>query len=239
METPGFREDGQKIRVAIDGPAGAGKSTVARMVSDLTGLVYVDTGAMYRGLALAALAAGVDPEKEEDLLNLIPRCGLSFRSDGGDFRVFVDGADVTDRLHSRVVDGAVKAVARHPGVRRFMVGAQREMAESKDVIMEGRDITSVVLPDAEVKVYLTAEFRERVRRRWAELARKGEDASWDDLKEEMASRDHADASREEGPLLKVADAVLLDTTGKSQREVALAIVEMCKRVRKGERSVEG
>ncbi len=197
------------------------------MVSHLTGYVYVDTGAMYRGLALAALERGVDLEREEDLEALSERCDLSFRWDTGDFRVYLGARDVTEKLHSREVDGAVKVVARFPRVRQLMVKMQRGIATFNDVVMEGRDITSVVLPDAELKIYLTAEFRERVRRRWHEMVHRGEDVPWDDLKREMAARDEADVNRKTGPLVRVSGAVVIDSTGKTAREVALMIVKLC------------
>lgn len=227
MDMPSSSANTSRVRIAIDGPAGAGKSTVAKMVSDLTGYVYVDTGGMYRGLALAALERDVDLEREEELAGLPERCGLSFRWDTGDFRVFLGARDVTEKLHSREVDGAVKVVARFPLVRQLMVKMQRGIAASNNVVMEGRDITSVVLPDAEVKIYLTAEFRERVRRRWQEMVQKGEDVPWDDLKREMAARDEADVNRKTGPLVRVSDAVVIDSTGKTAREVALTIVKLC------------
>lgn len=227
MDMPSSSGNSSRVRIAIDGPAGAGKSTVAKLVSHLTGYVYVDTGAMYRGLALAALERGVDLEREEDLVTLFERCGLSFRWDTGDFRVYLGTRDVTEKLHSREVDGAVKLVARFPRVRQLMVETQRRIAAFNDVVMEGRDITSVVLPDAEVKIYLTAEFRERVRRRWQEMVQKGEDVPWDDLKREMAARDEADVNRKTGPLVLVSGAVVIDSTGKTAREVALMIVKLC------------
>lgn len=216
------------MKVAIDGPAGAGKSTVARMVARMAGLVYVDTGAMYRGLAFAALSRGIDPENVRYLLDILDRGHIEFSRNGDEFRVMLDGADVTDKLRSSEVDRAVSAVARHREVRRFMVGAQRRIAGKFDVVMEGRDITSVVLPDADVKVYLTAEFRERVRRRWLEMVRKGEDVSWEELKSAMARRDRADETRQEGPLTVASGTVVLDSTGKTASEVALEVVEMCR-----------
>jgi len=220
-------EGASEVKIAIDGPAGAGKSTVARIVSGLTGYQYVDTGAMYRALALLALEKGIDFRKEGDVTGLAERFELRFCWDRGDFRAFLGQRDVTGKLRSREVDGAVKVIAALPRVRDFMVGRQREIAASGDVVMEGRDITSVVLPDAEVKVYLTGDFRERVRRRWLEMVENGAQVPWEVLKAEMASRDEADLSRKKGPLVQVADAVVIDTTGKTASEVARIIVNLC------------
>jgi CMP/dCMP kinase len=194
--------------IAIDGPAGAGKSTVARAVADRLGLKYVDTGAMYRALALAALERGVsDPEGLERIAR-----SVDLEADGE--RVLLDGVDVTRRIRDADVTAEVSKVAAHPGLRAALVPLQRTVAARGNVVMEGRDIGTAVLPDAPVKIFLTASLEERARRRAAETG-----ATVEDVMAQIAARDRADAERSTSPLVKADDAIEIDTTGRSIEEI--------------------
>lgn len=206
--------------IAIDGPAGAGKSTVARAVADRLGFTYVDTGAMYRAVALAALEAKIGAEDGAALASLAK--GLELRLDGD--RVLLAGTDVSDAIRSEGVTAASALIARHPGVRAAMVRIQQETAASGDVVMEGRDIGSKVLPDAEVKVFLTASLDERARRRGAQTGA-DDHAS---LRESLATRDESDRSRDASPLVTAPGAVEIDTTDRSIDEVVDAIVRLAR-----------
>ena len=201
--------------VAIDGPAGAGKSTVARRVADRLGYTYVDTGAMYRALALAAIQREV--EDAPDLAELART--LDLRAEGN--TVLLDGVDVTERIRGSDVTERVSVVAAEPEVRRALVARQQEVARSRNVVMEGRDIGSAVLPDADVKVFLTASLEERARRRAAETG-----ASVDQVMRSIEARDSADSRRTASPLVRAADAVEIDTTGRTIDDVVDEIVEL-------------
>lgn len=216
-----------KLRVAIDGPAGAGKSTVARMLAKRLSYLYLDTGAMYRALAVTALDRGIDLGDPERLGEMARGVDIKAKEDGGVFRVWVDGRELTDRLREVGTDNAVKVLAMARPVRQVLVSIQRKMAQDGGVVMEGRDITSVVMPDAEVKVFLTASLEERVRRRWQELKDKGIDLSREEVKEDMVSRDQKDQERDWGRLVKTEDSVTMDSTDMTKDEVCAAIVALC------------
>jgi CMP/dCMP kinase len=203
--------------VAIDGPAGAGKSTVARRVAARLGYTYVDTGAMYRALALAALEREV--EDASDLAELART--LDLRAEGS--TVTLDGVDVTERIRGADVTERVSLVAAEPDVRFALVARQQEAARRQDVVMEGRDIGSAVLPDAEVKVFLTASLEERARRRAAETG-----VPEDQVMRSIEARDRADSRRAASPLVRAADAVEIDTTGRTIDEVVDEIVELAR-----------
>jgi cytidylate kinase len=207
--------------VAIDGPAGAGKSTVARRVAAALGFRYVDTGAMYRAVALAALERGIDPS-EGAALGRLARALTIVATDQG---VTLDGRDVSARIREPDVTAVVSSVSAHTGVRAAMVEQQRRLAASFDVVMEGRDIGSAVVPDAGLKVYLTASLSERARRRWLEL---GSGGDLGDLEAGIAARDEADRTRPTSPLVRAPDAVEVDTTGKTIEGVVEAIVGLAR-----------
>ncbi len=217
----------RRLRVAIDGPAGAGKSTVARAVARRLGYIYLDTGAMYRALAIIAVERGIPLDDGEALGKMARSLRIRVAEDAGVFRVWVDDRELTSSLRDPETDKAVKYLAMHRPVREVLVSIQRELAESGGIVMEGRDITSVVLPDAEVKVFLTADVRERARRRWRELQAKGLDVPWEEVLVELKKRDDKDLERDWGRLVKVEDAVLVDTTGKTLREACDQIAELC------------
>jgi cytidylate kinase len=213
--------------VAIDGPAGAGKSTVARAVARALGWSYVDTGAMYRAVALAILERGYDPADAEHVETLVGAVDI----DAADDRVFLDGRDVTERIRRDDVTAAVSAVSAHPGVRRAMVERQRTLARRGEVVMEGRDIGSAVIPAARVKVFLDASLDERARRRARQQGLAPSPETLRDLAASLAGRDEADSSRAASPLVRAREAVVIDSTDEDVDGVVDAIVDL---VRKAE-----
>ena len=217
-----------KLVVAIDGPAGAGKSTVAKLVAQELHLVYIDTGAMYRAVAWKVLhqKKGVTTAAIEEVAKDID---VRLYYKGGRTRVFVDGKEVTDEIRTPEISHIVSKVASLALVREKMVELQRKMAESGSVLMDGRDIGTNVLPNASVKIYLTASIEERAKRRARELLEKGHAVSEADVEKEIAARDKADMEREMSPLRQADDAVLLDTTGLSIKEVVSRILSLCRR----------
>ena len=207
--------------IAIDGPAGSGKSTVAKAVASQLGLDYLDTGAMYRAVAFAAIRRGIDPEDAEMVANLARHIDLEV----GD-AVKVDGADATIEIRSPEVTRAVSVVAANPAVRAEMVARQREwVAAHGGGVVEGRDIGTVVFPDAYVKVYLTADDSERASRRSKEML----DLQYDQVAADIARRDHADSTRAASPLSVASDAVVLDTTGLGVDAVVATVLDMAER----------
>ncbi|HEX9713271.1 MAG TPA: (d)CMP kinase [Actinomycetota bacterium] len=212
--------------IAIDGPAGAGKTTVARGVARALGIAHLDTGAMYRALTAKALARGVEPTNAAALAELADGTGMTFAADG----LVVDGSPVGPEIRGREVNRWVSTVAAHPKVRAALVAMQRRMMAEGEIVAEGRDIGTVVCPDAPVKVFLTASPEERAQRRHAEVEATGEPANLEDLRQEITHRDQTDSTRETSPLVPAEDAVLLDTTGKTPEQVVDAIVQMARRV---------
>jgi cytidylate kinase len=204
------------LTVTIDGPAGAGKSSVARRLARCLGYVHLDTGAMYRALTLAALERGVGEEDGPALARLAEEVQIGLRPGG---TVCLDRQDVTARIRSPEVDRRVSRVAAHPQVRQVMLRRQQELAQAGEVVIEGRDAGTAIAPQAEVKVFLTASLPERARRRARELAGRGEAVDLPRLEAEMARRDQEDSAREADPLRPAADAVFLDTTELSEDEV--------------------
>lgn len=211
--------------VAIDGPAGAGKTTVARGVARALGLDHLDTGAMYRAVTAKALGAGVDPADERALVALARRTRIEFR--GGSLTV--DGRRVGPEARSRKVNRLVSAVSAHAGVRRELVRVQREILRRGRVVAEGRDIGTVVYPRAPVKVFLTASVDERARRRHREIERMGERVALETLRREIARRDALDSTRQVSPLVPATDATILDSTGKTPRRVVAEIAMLVRR----------
>ena len=212
--------------IAIDGPAASGKSTVARALARRLGIHYLDTGAMYRAVAWLALQRGVDLHDEDRLAALTHAHPVTFHYGEGasvPSAVSIDGHDVTTAVRLPAVDAAVSAVARVPAVREAMVEQQRAIAAEEDSVVEGRDIGTVVFPDADVKVFLTASADERARRRQIDLAGTGHAVAQDTVRETLERRDHADSTRPVAPLGQADDAVALDTTGLSVDEVVDAI----------------
>ncbi|MCU0246067.1 MAG: (d)CMP kinase [Bryobacter sp.] len=209
------------IIVAIDGPAGAGKSTIARTVAARLGCVYIDTGAMYRAVALWALRRGTDWSDMHRLEQLAAESDIALTSDG---RILLNGEDVSEAIRNPDVSQGASKVAVVAGVRRAMVAKQRAIAEGQSVVMEGRDIGTVVFPEAQVKVYLDASPETRARRRALELAAKGLPANEQEIAAEMRQRDARDSSRADSPLRQAPDATYLDSSGLSVDEVVEAIL---------------
>ena len=217
----------RKPVIAIDGPAGSGKSTIAKLVASAMGFNYIDTGAMYRAVTLKALGERTDRKNEAALTELAGRTKIDFVY-GGRLKVFLDGTEVTDQIRLPEVSKASSDIADSRGVRSALVKKQQEMGKAGGVIMDGRDIGSVVFPDAEVKIYLDASVEERAKRRFKELAGKGVKAGQEQVKKDIEERDRRDRERPFGALIKVPDAVTLDTTGLTIEQVAARISEIIK-----------
>jgi CMP/dCMP kinase len=219
--------------VAIDGPAGAGKSTIGALVAERLGYLFLDTGAMYRAVALAAMRRGIDPDDGPRLTQLAREIRVAIGPptvrDGRAYTVLLDGADVTWAIRAPEIDRIVSQVARVPYVRDVLVEQQREMASRGRIVMVGRDIGSVVLPDAERKVFLTASAAERARRREEELAARGEKRSRSELLAEILRRDELDSTRAVAPLKAAPDAILVETDGLSVREALDRILGVIER----------
>jgi cytidylate kinase len=221
-----------KPRIAIDGPAGAGKSTVARAVAQALGLTYLDTGAMYRAITLSALRDGVNMHDAGELARLAQSVRLEIRNNGPDNQnmVFLDGRDVTEDIRLPEVSRNVSVVARCPEVRAILAERQRQTGKRGGVVMDGRDIGTNVMPEAEYKFFLTASLEERARRRRAELAAKGQEISLTQMMIELDARDKIDSERECAPLRPAADAIHIDTTEMTVEQVVGAIAAAaCKR----------
>lgn len=210
--------------VAIDGPAGAGKSTVAKGVADKLGYLYIDTGAMYRAIAWTVLKAGVSISDQKAVVAQAMRTDVSLATIEGEQHVFANGEDISQAIRTPEATRASSPVSAIPGVRKRLVDLQRKMASEGGVVMEGRDIGTVVFPNAEVKVFLTASAAERARRRVEQMKAMGLEADIERVAAEMRERDLRDSSRATAPLVQAADAVLLDTDGLSVEQVIDAIV---------------
>ena len=200
------------ISVAIDGPAGAGKSTLARRLAAEFGYIYVDTGAMFRTIGLYALRKGVDPKDNAAVNTLLPEIGLRVDCIDGEQHIYLNGEDVSTAIRTEEAGMAASAVGANPEVRAFLLELQRGMTKTQNVLMDGRDIGTVVLPDAEVKVFLTASAEERARRRYKELMEKGEKVEYEKVLAEMKERDYNDSNRAIAPLKAAPDAITVDTT---------------------------
>lgn len=215
------------MTIAIDGPAGSGKSTVARAVADRLGYLYIDTGAMYRAVAYRALRDGVSIADEERLTQLAEGMQMEFVQDAdGALRLIVDGEDVSAAIRTPVVSQLASPVSVLAGVRQRLVALQRQMGADGRVVMEGRDIQTVVFPEAEVKVFLTASDDQRARRRYLELRQRGEEITFEQVKREMQERDQRDSQRSLAPLARAPDAVEIDTDRKSIDEVVEAVLQV-------------
>lgn len=211
----------KNLTIVIDGPAGSGKSTISRLVAEKLGLSYIDTGAMYRAVALAAYERSIQPADDRGLEEICDAIRLRFRGT----RLFMDGRDVSEAIRTPLMDRLSSAVSARPSVRRAMIDLQRKAAQGGGVVMEGRDIGTVVLPDADVKFFLTADARVRGERRWRERLDKGESADLAAVVTEIEKRDKNDSERELSPLVAAEDAVIIDTTHLSIPQVAEEILK--------------
>ena len=212
----------RRVVIAIDGPSGAGKSTVAKRLAERLGFIYIDTGAMYRTVALWALRQKVDPGD----MHRVEQLAIAAQIELAPGRIWLNGEEVTEAIRTPEVSSGASKVAVIPGVRRAMVAKQRDMGERSSVVMEGRDIGTVVFPDADIKVYLDAMPQERVRRRLAEGRAKGEQISAEALAAQMQERDQRDSTRADAPLSQAPDAEYLDSTALDISEVEEAILKM-------------
>lgn len=201
------------ISVAIDGPAGAGKSTLSRKASASLGFIYVDTGALYRAIGLKFLKLGADCELNVDIEEVLASTEVDIRFVEGEQRVFLDGNDVSDDIRTPEVSMMASCVSAKPPVRAFLLDMQRNLANDNNVIMDGRDIGTVVLPNATVKIFLTASPEERSKRRYDELIAKGQTVTFKEVYDDLVKRDYNDSHREIAPLKPAADSVIVDTTG--------------------------
>ena len=200
------------ISVAIDGPSGAGKSSLAKRLAKDLGYVYVDTGAMYRSIGLYAVRAGVDPKDETAVAALLPKIQLAIRLVDGAQHIYLNGEDVSNAIRAENIGMAASAVSAHPPVRAFLLDTQRGLAADQNILMDGRDIGTVVLPNATVKIFLTASPEARATRRWKEYQQKGIDTPYEDVLADVKQRDYQDTHRAAAPLKQADDAVLLDTS---------------------------
>ena len=215
----------KNIAIAIDGPAAAGKSTVAKIVAKDLGFTYIDTGAMYRAFTWIVMERGLDPENEEASCSIIPEVTISLEEDG---RVICNGHDVTKAIREPRVSSNVSYIASYPKIRLALVDMQRAMAKSKSVVMDGRDIGTYVLPDADVKIFQIASVECRAKRRYEENVSKGIPTSYEDVVADVEKRDYIDSHRAFAPLKPAADSVELDTSPMSIMEVVRAIEEIVK-----------
>ena len=218
--------------IAIDGPAGAGKSTIARKAAARLGFIYVDTGAMYRAMALYFLRKGIDRNNEKAIKEACEDMSISIHYKEGAQRVLLNGEDVSGLIRTEEVSQMTSAISVHAPVREKLLELQRELANTRDVIMDGRDIGTCVLPNAQLKIYLTASSRVRAKRRYDELAAKGEAGDLESIQADIEERDYRDMHREVSPLKQAEDAVLVDTSDMTVEEVISVISEMCQRSRK-------
>ena len=214
----------KKLIIAIDGPVGSGKTTVARRVASLLGYLYVDTGAMYRALALKAQRENVPLDSEDRLAQMAGQTRIDLRIDNGTQTILLDNEDVTSAIRTPEVSQAASKIAVIQGVRRVLVAEQRRAGQLGGVVMEGRDIGTIVFPDADLKIYLTASVEVRAQRRWLEHQQKGDKVDLTRTIEEVRERDQRDVQREHSPLKRAPDAVLVDSTAMEADEVARLIV---------------
>ena len=217
------------INIAIDGPAGAGKSTISRRAAAALGFIYIDTGALYRTVGLVALRAGVDPTDPEAVSALLDdKLIVELRFVDSEQHMFLCGEDVSEAIRMPEASMAASAVSAVPAVRAFLFDLQKKMAHENNCIMDGRDIGTVVLPDANVKIFLTASPEARAQRRYEELVNKGMDVSYDDVLADMKQRDYNDSHRAIAPLKPAEDAILLDTSGNTLEQSVALVTETIK-----------
>ena len=214
------------LNIAIDGPSGAGKSTVAKEVAARRGMLYLDTGALYRTVALRVLESGADTHDEAAVEALLPGTEISLRFTDGEQRVLLGGRDVSDEIRTQPVAMAASDISAMPAVRAFLLELQRGIAAKNDCIMDGRDIGTVILPNADIKIFLTASAEERAARRVKQLAEKGIEADYATVVEEIKQRDEQDSTREISPLKPAPDACIIDSTNMSFEQVVAFISRM-------------
>ncbi len=208
----------KKISIAIDGPSGAGKSTIAKIIAKDFGFTYVDTGAIYRAVGLYIFRSGLNPKSASDVSEVLPEIKIEILHNNGVQRIFLNGEDVSEEIRKHHISQYASDVSAIPEVREFLLEMQRMFAENGNVIMDGRDIGTVVLPNARVKIFLTASNEDRARRRYEELVSKGQDVSFEKVLADMKIRDEQDSNRKTAPLFAAPDAIKVDTTGNTLDE---------------------
>lgn len=218
--------------IAIDGPAGAGKSTIARRAAAALSFIYVDTGAMYRAMGLYFLNHGIDPADTAAIEAAVQDVDVSIRYENGEQQVYLNGENVTGQIRREEVGDMASRTSVNGKVREKLVQLQQQLAARENVVMDGRDIGTCVLPDATVKIYLTASVEERARRRYLELKEKGQEESLEKIQEDIRDRDHRDMTREISPLRQAEDAVLVDASHMTIEEVTSAVLEAFEERRK-------
>lgn len=216
----------KKIAIAIDGPAGAGKSSISKVVANELGYLYIDTGAMYRGVTWAVLDSHVNVNNQKDVESLLPSLDLTLEPTANACKVFVKGQDVTDLIRQQQINENVSTIASYKGVREYLVERQQAMAAVGGVILDGRDIGSVVLPKAELKIYLTASVDARAKRRWLEVQGTSNEQPLEDIKKNVESRDEMDKNRDESPLVCVEDAIVVDSSNMTFDETVKHILHL-------------
>ena len=214
------------ISIAIDGPSGAGKSTISRKAAEIFGFIYVDTGAIYRTIGLASKIRGVSLDDKAAVMEMLTKLNIELKyNESGEQHMYLDGKDVSRDIRLPEVSMLASKVSAIPEVRAFLVDMQRDMAKKYDVIMDGRDIGTVILPDADLKIFLTADVNDRAQRRYEELRAKGMEKPFDEVLAEMKQRDEQDTLRAAAPLKAAEDAVMLDTSGNTLEQ---SIAEVCR-----------
>ena len=216
----------KKIAIAIDGPAGAGKSSISKVVANKLGYLYIDTGAMYRGVTWAVLDSHVDVNNQKEVEALLPSLDLTLEPTASACKVYVKGQDVTDLIRQQQINENVSTIASYKGVREYLVERQQAMAAVGGVILDGRDIGSVVLPNAELKIYLTASVDARAKRRWLEVQGTSNEQPLEDIKKNVESRDEMDKNRNESPLVCVEDAIVVDSSNMTFDEAVKHILHL-------------
>ena len=216
----------KKIAIAIDGPAGAGKSSISKVVANKLGYLYIDTGAMYRGVTWAVLDSHVDVNNQKEVEALLPSLDLTLEPTASACKVYVKGQDVTDLIRQQQINENVSTIASYKGVREYLVERQQAMAAVGGVILDGRDIGSVVLPNAELKIYLTASVDARAKRRWLEFQGTSNEQPLEDIKKNVESRDEMDKNRDESPLVCVEDAIVVDSSNMTFDEAVKHILHL-------------
>ena len=215
--------------IAIDGPAGAGKSTIAKIVAKKLGFIYVDTGAMYRTMALACFRDNISQDDEVSVVKKCQNVKVTLAYENGTQKVFLNGEDVSTEIRQEVIGNMTSAIAVYSPVRKILVNMQQELAKTNEVVMDGRDIGSAVLPNADLKIYLTASSRTRATRRYKELVEKGQVCDIDEIEKDIKDRDYRDMHREVSPLVQADDAVLIDS---SDMDIDTVVSEIIKLVNK-------
>ncbi len=216
------------IQIAIDGPGGAGKSTVAKALAQTLGMVYVDTGALYRTVGVAALARGIHPQDASAVERILPTLHIDVRFEHGTQQIYLDGEAQGDKIRTPEASMAASHVSAIPAVRAFLLDTQREIAEKNHVVMDGRDIGTVILPNAPVKIFMTASAQARARRRTCELIEKGMSVTYEDVLRDMTLRDEQDASRAVSPAIPAKDAIFLDNSDLNVEQTVAAVIAIMK-----------